>query len=254
MLMMRKLTNSLVAGQLVALLIAECVFLFNPEVPHTWTNVLSVWGTFAVTYGIVSGLSLWLVLTSVEWARGKSLRPAWLSYRVMTWLVMLGLGGAAGLLWLNVVSLRQFIPAETLRVAALAATVLTTAAGVFLVVCLFHYSFGRRGLVVSYVVSGGFLVVAVAIPLILRPEPTPADVVPRMPLEEDPSSRRLTIIGIEAASMSYVLPAVAEGRLPNFARLIESGASGAIRTLHPTESLAVWNRWSRSPSRSTDGS
>lgn len=238
---MRKLTNSLVAGQLVALLIAECVFLFNPEVPHTWTNVLSVWGTFAVTYGIVSGLSLWLLLTLVEWGRGQSLRPAWLSYRVMTWLVMLALGGAATLLWLNVVSLRQFIPAETLRVAAVAATVLTAAAGVFLVVCLFHYSFGRRGLIVSYVLSGGFLLGALAIPLILRPEPSPGDVIPRMPLEEEPSSRRLTIIGIEAASMSYVLPAVAEGRLPNFARLIESGASGAMRTLHPTESLAVWN-------------
>jgi predicted AlkP superfamily phosphohydrolase/phosphomutase len=33
---------------------------------------------------------------------------------------------------------------------------------------------------------------------------------------------------------------VAEGKLPNFARLIESGASGALRTLYPTESLAVW--------------
>ncbi|MCP5111713.1 MAG: hypothetical protein GY953_12845, partial [bacterium] len=40
--------------------------------------------------------------------------------------------------------------------------------------------------------------------------------------------------------MSYVLPAIAEGKLPNFARLIEGGTSGALRTLHPTESLSVW--------------
>ncbi len=237
---MRKLTNSLVAGQVVALLLAECVFLLNPDVPHTWANVLSVWGTFAATYGIASCLAFWLLLYAVETVRGKPLGPAWLSYRVLTWLVMLALAAAAGLLWLNLLSFRQFIPPETLRVVAIAATVVTAAAGVLLVVALFHYSFGRRGLLASYAVSGFFLVAAVALPLILRPEPNAEDVVPRMPLEENTSSRRLTIIGIEAASMSYVLPAVAEGKLPNFARLIEGGASGAIRTLYPTESLAVW--------------
>jgi predicted AlkP superfamily phosphohydrolase/phosphomutase len=109
-----------------------------------------------------------------------------------------------------------------------------------LVVSLFHYSFGRRGARVSYVVSGLFLLAALTLPLIMRPEPVEQDAVPRMPLEENPSARRLTIIGIEGASMTYVLPAVAEGKLPNFARLIEGGASGSLRTLYPTESLAVW--------------
>jgi predicted AlkP superfamily phosphohydrolase/phosphomutase len=237
---MRKLTNSLVAGQLVSLLLAECVFLLNPEVPHTWAYVSSVWGTFAATYGIVAGLFFWLLLYAIESVRGKSLGPAWLSYRVLTWLVTLALAAAAALLWLNLLSFRQFIPAETLRVIAIAATVVSAAAGVLLVVSLFHYSFGRRGVLASYAVSGAFLVAAIATPLILRPAPTAEAPVPRMPLEQRLASRRLTIIGIEAASMSYVLPAAAEGKLPNFARLIEDGASGAIRTLHPAESLAIW--------------
>jgi uncharacterized membrane-anchored protein len=137
---MRKLTNSLVAGQVAALLVAECIILFNPEVPHTWRNVASVWGTCALTYGIAAGLAFWVLLYLVEAVRGRPLGPAWLSYRVLTWLVMLALAGAAALWWLNLISLRQFIPSETLRVVAIAATVLTAASGALLVVALFHYS------------------------------------------------------------------------------------------------------------------
>jgi len=108
------------------------------------------------------------------------------------------------------------------------------------VVSLFHYSFGRRGALISYVASAVFVAAALAVPLILRPVPAAEDAMPRMPLEETPSDRRLTIIGIESASLAYVLPAVAEGNLPNFARLIEGGASGTLRTLYPAESLAIW--------------
>jgi hypothetical protein len=61
-----------------------------------------------------------------------------------------------------------------------------------------------------------------------------------MPIQGRPLPHRVTLIGIEGASMSYVLRAVAEGKLPNFARLVESGASGPLRTIYPTESLAVW--------------
>jgi hypothetical protein len=54
-----------------------------------------------------------------------------------------------------------------------------------------------------------------------------------MPLQDVPLARKVTLIGIEGASMSYVLRAVAEGKLPNFARLISRGL-GAARTLYPT--------------------
>ncbi|MGH9332639.1 MAG: alkaline phosphatase family protein, partial [Vicinamibacteria bacterium] len=237
---MRKLTNSLVAGQFVALLATEVVFLLNPEVPHTWTSVLSVWGVFAVTYGIAAGLLFWLLLTLVEILRGRELGPAWLSFRILTWLLALSLTASAVLLWHNLLTLRLFLPAETLRSLAIAATVVSTAAGAFFVMSLFHYSFGRKGALVSYILSAVSLVGAVALPLIMRPLPAPEAPIRLMPLQDTPLSRRVTLIGIEGASMSYVLDAVAEGKLPNFARLIESGASGPLRTLYPTESLAIW--------------
>ncbi|HSF18488.1 MAG TPA: alkaline phosphatase family protein [Vicinamibacteria bacterium] len=237
---MRKLTNALVAGQLAALLAAELVLILNPEVPHTPGNVLSVWGVFAISHGLAGAAGLWILLLLIESVRGRALGPAWLSFRILTWLFTLALGVSAALFWINLVSLRLYVPSETVRTLALAATVVSTAAGALLVMGFFHYSFGRRGSIVSYSLSGGSLIAAVALPLILRPQPISANNFPRMPLQDTPSLRRITLIGFEGASLSYVLPAVAEGKLPNFARLIEGGASGALRTLYPTESLAVW--------------
>lgn len=237
---MRKLTNGLAAGQLAAVLAAELVFMLNPEVPHTWTSVLSVFAVFSLTYGLGAGIGLFVLLQTFETFRGRPLGPAWLSFRLLTWLFTICLGLGAGLFWQNLLSLTLFLPDETRRTLAVAATVVSTAAAAFLVMGLFHYSFGRRGAYASYALSGLSLLGAVSLPLLIRPQPQAPPNIPRMPLSDTPALRRITIVGLESASMSFVLPAVAEGKLPNFARLIEGGASGSLRTLYPTESLAVW--------------
>lgn len=237
---MRKLTNGLVAGQFVALLAAELIFLLNPGVPHTVSNVLSVLGVSALTYGVAASIGFWMLLSLVEGLRGESLRPAWLSFRLLTWLLALSLAAAAVLLWNNLVNLRLYLPAETLRSIAITATVVSTASGALFVMGLFHYSFGRRGALASFLLSAMSLSAAVSLPLLMRPLPPVEPTIPRMPLQDTPQPRRVTLIGIEGASMSYVLGAVAEGKLPNFARLIESGAAGPLRTLYPNESLAIW--------------
>jgi hypothetical protein len=237
---MRKLANCLAGGVLLALLATELLFLLNPEVPHTGKSVFAVVGVLAATYGIAGAAAFWVLLSLVELSRGRPLQPAWLSFRVLTWLVTLSLAAAAVLFWHNLVSLRPYLPPETRSLLAVAATLVSTAAAAFFVMGLFHYSFGRRGARASYLISGSSLVAAVSIPLLTRPLPKQSPPIPPMPLQDVPLARRLTVVGIESASMSYVLTAVAEGKLPNFARLIESGASGPLRTLYPTESLAIW--------------
>jgi predicted AlkP superfamily phosphohydrolase/phosphomutase len=237
---MRKLTNSLVAGKFTALLATELLFLLNPEAPHTWRSVFSVFGVFATTYGIASAFAFWLLLSGTELVRGQPLLPAWLSFRVLTWLLTVSLTAAAVLYWENLVRLRPYLPSETRSLLAVAATVVSTAASALFVLNLFHYSFGRRGAFTSYAVSAAALAAAVAIPLLLRSRPQPKPPIPPMPLQDVPLARNVTLIGIEGASMSEVLTAVAERKLPNFARLIESGASGALQTLYPSESIAIW--------------
>ncbi len=238
---MRNLTNSLLGGQLLALFLAQSIFILNPQVTLDAQTVLHVWISVALTHGLATGLVIWLVLFLIEEIRGGPLRPAWISFRLLIWLLALDLGLAATLLWHNLFYFRLYITSESIRALAIAATILSAAAAVLLILALFQYSFGRRAARFGYTLVFLTWVVSLVAPLAFRPINNDASsTVPRLPLEDSPSPRRVTIIGMEGASMSYVLPAVAEGKLPNFARIIEGGASGALRTIHPTESLAVW--------------
>ncbi len=238
---MRTLTNCMLGGFLAAFLVSQAILLLNPAVPLDFSTFWRVWGTLAMTYGLAAGLGWWLLLIAVEQVRGGPLRPAWISFRLLTWLVMLNLALAAILLWHNLFYFRLYLPHDAIWAIAAAATTLSAAAAMVLALALFRYSFGRRGSGIAYAVVLGATVTSLVLPLYFRPATEhPAPAVPRLPLADNPLPRRLTIIGIEGASMSYVLPAVAAGRLPNFARLVEGGAAGTLETLYPTESLAIW--------------
>ncbi len=53
--------------------------------------------------------------------------------------------------------------------------------------------------------------------------------------------RRLLLVGIDGAEWSVIEPMIAEGRLPNLARLIDEGASCGLRSLEPKEkSPTIW--------------
>lgn len=226
---------------MLALFLAQSIFILNPQVTLDAQTLLRVWICVALTYGLAAGLAIWLLLFLIEEVRGGPLRPAWMSFRLLIWLLALDLGLAATLLWHNLFYYRVYITPESIRALAIAATILSAAAAILLTLALFHYSFGRRAARFGYSLVFLIWVVSLISPLYFRPINNEASsTVPRLPLEDNPSPRRVTIIGMEGASMSYVLPAVAEGKLPNFARLIEGGASGALRTIRPTESLAVW--------------
>ena len=51
---------------------------------------------------------------------------------------------------------------------------------------------------------------------------------------------RVTVIAIDGASLDLITSATAEGRLPNFGRILDAGAVRHLATLHPTSPEAVW--------------
>jgi predicted AlkP superfamily phosphohydrolase/phosphomutase len=53
-------------------------------------------------------------------------------------------------------------------------------------------------------------------------------------------SPRVTVIAIDAASLDLITRATAEGRLPNFGRILDAGAVRHLATLRPTSAEAVW--------------
>ena len=48
------------------------------------------------------------------------------------------------------------------------------------------------------------------------------------------------LLAVDAASLDFISPAVADGRLPNFGRLLDGGASMHLATLRPTQPGPVW--------------
>src|SRR5205823_285727 len=54
------------------------------------------------------------------------------------------------------------------------------------------------------------------------------------------TSGRVTVIAIDAGSLDLITSATAEGRLPNFGRILDAGAVRHLATLHPTSAEAVW--------------
>jgi predicted AlkP superfamily phosphohydrolase/phosphomutase len=50
----------------------------------------------------------------------------------------------------------------------------------------------------------------------------------------------VTILAIDAGSLDLITSAAADGRLPNFGRVLDAGAVMHLATLHPTSAEAVW--------------
>jgi hypothetical protein len=73
------------------------------------------------------------------------------------------------------------------------------------------------------------------------PRPRPAEATaPRAPIEPDSAGRTLLLIGVEAASMDYILPLVSAVHLPTFERLLKEGASARLNSLNPCVSRVAW--------------
>jgi len=60
---------------------------------------------------------------------------------------------------------------------------------------------------------------------------------PPPPPREGP---RITLLLLDGASLEYVWPRVAAGRLPNFGRVLDTGASMDLATIRPTQPDPVW--------------
>src|SRR4029453_12325699 len=52
---------------------------------------------------------------------------------------------------------------------------------------------------------------------------------------------RIILVMFDGASLDVLLPAVAEGRLPNFGRVLDQGAVLHLATLRPTQPEPVWS-------------
>jgi len=240
---LRMLTNSLLAGALGAAYLTVLVLQLNPEIPLLSSTTWRWFMTLGLLYGVHLAVTFYVVMMVREFFALETLSPGWASVRVLAWMAAAAAACAAVLMWLNV---RGFAPAlsdvasRRMTAGAIATTI---SAVVLLGIAIAHFSFGRRG---SRVVASLFVLAACAslgLPLAARGLGSAAlppihDERPAA-VDREPGPRVLMLL-LDGGSLEYVVPRVAEGRLPAFARLLEKGARMDLATIRPTQPNPVW--------------
>jgi predicted AlkP superfamily phosphohydrolase/phosphomutase len=149
-------------------------------------------------------------------------------------------------MWSNVRGFDAALGAEAARRMTAGAIATTASAAVLLIIAILHYSFGRRGSRVGASLFGLAVAASLILPLAARgpggaPQAAPVPWVSR-PVDAPPApdGPRVTLIALDGASLADILPRAAEGRLPNFSRIVDGGAVVDLATIRPTQPDPVW--------------
>ena len=240
---LRLLTNALVAGALGAAMLAHLVLLLNPQLPLHPGVLFSLGWRLLLTAGPLLASCFFLASLARYLATRRG--PGWLSLRILAWTTTLVVATGSLLAWLNVSAFLSSLTPAAGRRAVVVTLTLAITAGVLLLIAVVHYGFGRRGSRVGGALLGIAVVAAVVLPLVARgpaePGPGPMRSVRAVdaPLRE-PAAGRVWIVLLDGASLDYVSPAAAQGRLPNFGRVLDGGASLTLFSIEPRLPAPIW--------------
>jgi predicted AlkP superfamily phosphohydrolase/phosphomutase len=237
------LTNAVVAGALGAAYLTVIVLQLNPQVPLLSATAWRWYATLAASYGLHLAVFFYVLMVLREFFSLHMLAPAWVSVRVLAWLAAALAGAAAVVMWLNVRGFAAALGDLAARRMALGAWAVAISALLLLGIAIAHYSSGRRGGRVGDALFAIAMTGSLVLPLAARGPAAPAS----PPLEwgiaaaaQRPAVSRVTLLLLDGASLEYIWTRAAEGRLPHFARLIDSGAAIDLATIRPTQPDPVW--------------
>ena len=247
---LRMLTNSMIAGALGAAYLSIVVLQLNPDVPLISATPLWWFVTLAITYGVLLALTCYAAIVAREFFAMGALSPGWVSVRVLAWLAAVLSAGAAALMWFNVRGFETTLGEPATRRMTIGAIATAASAIVLLAIAIVHFSFGRRGSRVGAALFTLATFASLALPLAARGLGTSETA----PIGHWTTSRasgllrddgigeepRVTMIALDGATLAYIMPRAAEGRLPNFSRILEGGAVIDLATSKPTQPDPVW--------------
>ena len=238
------LSNAVLAGVVAAAYIAALVLHLNPAIriddPAAWPLL----GAVMLAYGVHFAVVFYAVLVARQVLSTEGVSPGWISYRVLAWYCAAASTAAAALMWQNLWGFSAALDPEATRRFFLAAVTMTTCAAACVVLGVFRL-WAASPSTLAAATFGLVMLASLALPLVVRGVGEPARLGARR-LESAPvfapdtPSGRVVLLAVDAASLDFISPSVAEGRLPNFGRLLDGGASMHLATLRPTQPGPVW--------------
>jgi len=240
---LRMLTNSAIGGLAFALYLTILVLQINPRYPLMGTPGLTA--TLILSYGFHAAAVFYALIVLRQVLATEVISPGWISFRFLVWLCSASAGIATLLTWVNLRGLAPFMDPEAVTRMTGGVVVLTVCAGIMVALALGHWWAGRHSSRPGAAVLAAVLMASVAIPLMLRgpgagsaePSRWPA----MAPTAAGPGGEaKVVMVLLEGASLDVIAPAAADGRLPNFERLIERGASLHLATMRPAQPGPVW--------------
>lgn len=237
------LSNSVFAGLLASVYLTVLLLHLNPSVPLTVHAAGPLFSVVTVSYGLHIAVVSYALYVLRQIAIVEPSSPGWISLRLLTWSAAALSGTAAVITWLHASGLQHALDARALPAIIYAATAFAAATLSFLVLGFAQIAVRRRHRATVAVLFTVTTVASIAVPLWLRTASVrrPADVAPRSSLDPDSvSGARVVLLCLDGASLDVISPAVAAGRLPNFGRLLDRGASLHLATTRPTQPEPVW--------------
>jgi predicted AlkP superfamily phosphohydrolase/phosphomutase len=239
------LSNSIVVGVLATTYVLALVLQLNPSLPLNPVRLVPLAATVGVYYAIHLTVICYVLLVIRQLLAREVFSPAWISAGVLVWLGAAASAGGALLMWANLRTFRLVVAPATAAALASGAFALVAASALFVIVARLRAHLGARGRPAWAPLAALVAVGSVAAPYGLRGRGAPArheppSIAAAAVRAGDERGGRVTIVALDAASLDFITGAAAEGRLPNFGRILDSGAVVRLATLRPTSAEAVW--------------
>jgi predicted AlkP superfamily phosphohydrolase/phosphomutase len=238
------LSNSIAAAALATAYVIALVLHLNPNLPLHPSRFAPLLATVGLYYVVHLTVICYILLVLRQLLAHEVFSPAWISVDVLTWLSAMAAAGGAALMWRNLVAFSLVLD-DAKATALLASTaVLTITAVLFLLLAWVRRKAPQARvvwaplfvLIVLSSVAALFALRGRGVPPLLEARPLDGPFDRTRP----EAAGRVTVIAIDGASLDLITSASAEGRLPNFGRILDAGAVRHLATLHPTSAEAVW--------------
>jgi Type I phosphodiesterase / nucleotide pyrophosphatase len=238
------LSNSVVAALVASAYVLTLVLQLNPTLPLGPAHLIPIALTVGLFYALHLTVLFYMVLVIRQLFARDVFSPAWVSVGVLTWLGAAAAMAGAALMWANVRTFELVLEPAIVRQITNGAVTLVVSAAFFVFVALLRVHMGPSGRPIWSVLFVATACGSIIAPLAARGRATPEGlevhpIVVSPPVRAE-SPAKVIFMALDAGSLDFITGATAEGRLPNFGRVLDGGAVMHLATIRPTSAEAVW--------------